>query len=264
MCRAAPPQVVASDWNLVEIAQGTDRAQAMRRADFVSTLTPHWAIGRLHVQRAELRNFLEKTYWQTDATPLQSMTPSFAVMMSYNTGPHVPIGWGPREYIANLHDKPAYLREIEAAKTPCVDALTTQQVAGKRARLAIEPTVLRHWVNEKLPNEGPTGRLLTIAEKQAAAEHCLANSDALFRASPAIAVERALSEVRARDARRKAESQDAIDFQHAVVALAYCNKFAVHDGHLLYCARETAKVLSPMVVAQAGPLVELFRSLATL
>ncbi len=258
--KASPPQVVASDWNLVEIAQGSDRTQAMRRADFISALMPHWAVSRLHVQRAELRNFLERTYWRTHPTPFQSITPSFAVMMSYNTGPNVPIGWGPREYVANLHDNPAYLREIEALKTSCVESLRTQQAAGKRARHAIEPTVLRHWVTEKLPIEKPGGRFLTITEKQAAAEHCLANANDLFRSSPAVAVESALSEVRARDARRQAESQDAIDFQHAVVALAYCDKFAVRDGYLLHCARETAKMLSPMNVAQAGSLDELFEA----
>ncbi len=252
------PTIVASDWNLVEIAQGSDRAQAMRRADFISSLAPQWAMPRLWVQRMELQRFLEETFWHTHSTPVTPFTPSFAVMMAANMRERafeVPIGWGAREYVANLHDHPAYIREIEAAKQPCVDALRTLQAAGSSGRLAIEETVLRGWIAEKLPDANPDGRLITVSDRRRAIEHCVASADEL--SSPAIAVENALSQVRARDAKRTPEPQDAIDFQHAVVALAYCEGFAVRDAHLLHCARETAKLLSPMKVAQAASLSEL-------
>ena len=251
-------QLVLSDWNLVEIAQASDRDQAMRRADFLWGLNPHWVVPRLFVQAAEVRAFLERTYWGTEVTPVRAITPSFATMLSYALGPRVPIGWRARDYVANLHDNPNYLREIQAAKLPCVAALKTQQAAGAQARAKIEPAVLRQWLDLQIPEAAPDGRYLTAVEKEAAVVHCLSRSDELFATSPALAVESALTEVRARDARREPELQDAIDYQHIVVGLAYCDTFVARDRHALHCARETVKMLAPMKIADVVSFSDAF------
>jgi hypothetical protein len=250
-------RLATSEWELLEIAQGTDRCQAIRRAEFIESLEPHWLVDRLHLQRLEIQNFLFNHFWSKGPQTFDALTPSFAVMMSYVAGPQVPIGWRPKQLVECLFDNHTLRDQMLDQKMKTVDAISTLQQAGKQKRRQSEVEVFKAWLTGMLPDVDPDGVLLTKTGRAELLAYCCNNREMLYQECCSLAVEKALSEIRARDPRRHPKQQDAIDLQHAVIALAYCNFFVTKERYLRHCASEAAKLLPTDKIAKCCSLAGL-------
>lgn len=163
---ASGARVVASDWNLIEIASGADRAQVTRRAEFLDSLRPLWMMERVRIQEREIRNFMWESFYGTAGLPVEVFSPHLSVMLSYNLGSRAPLGATARSYVLGLFADRRHLNEIHAQKRQNVDALRKLQKATKMQKRAYEPKIFRLWVSALVPNQTPDGKLLTSAEKK--------------------------------------------------------------------------------------------------
>jgi hypothetical protein len=90
---------------------------------------------------------------------------------------------------------------------------------------------------------------MSKAQKNELAALCYATRDRFFRECPAMAVEHYLCEARTRDPSRVPEEADAIDLQHGVLGLSYCNSFVTGDRYAFSTATHAIKSLPLLKLA---------------
>jgi hypothetical protein len=72
---------------------------------------------------------------------------------------------------------------------------------------------------------------MSRGQREELARVCFASRVQFYRECLAMAVEHFLCEARTRDPGRKPEEADAIDLQHGVLALSYCDAFVTEDRY---------------------------------
>ena len=86
------------------------------------------------------------------------------------------------------------------------------------------------------------------ADRDTLAEFCWANRDQFYRECPAMGVEHFVCEARTRDPNRQPTESDAIDLQHTVLGLSYCDAL-VTERYAYSTAAYAIKVLAPLPLA---------------
>jgi len=235
-------RLAASESNLLEIAFDGDKARALRRAQFLDSLHPVWMMERLDIQKHEVRAFLWGNHFRVAAEPLSPFRKHLSEVMSYHTRPI--IGAGAATWIRAIDPT-----EIAEAKRLTVQSLTILQAASKQQKRQIEAVTFRAWVYPKIPIRDPAGALMSKAQKDKLAALCYASRDQFFRECPAIAVEHYICEARTRDPNRVPEEADAIDLQHGVLGLSYCDSFVTGDRYSYSTATHAIKSLPLLKLA---------------
>ena len=90
-------RVVISDWHMVELAGGSDRAQAFMRADFVDSLKPLWMRGYLPIQKLEVKRFTWRQYFHVPAEEYSVFTNYLSEVWADYLGSQTPIGLNARK-----------------------------------------------------------------------------------------------------------------------------------------------------------------------
>jgi hypothetical protein len=138
--------------------------------------------------------------------------------------------------------------EIVGAKRLTVNSLRTLQSATKQQKEQIEEAVFRAWVAPKIPLRDPDGRLMRKAEQEIFIDICYAHRDRFYRECPSMGVEHFICEARTQDPRRRPTESDAIDLQHSVLGLSYCDAL-VTERYAFSTAAHAAKALAPLALA---------------
>jgi hypothetical protein len=235
-------RLAVSECNLLEIAFDGDKSRALRRADFLDSLRPVWMMERLDIQKHEVGAFLRRNHFQIAANPLSPFHEHLSTVMSYHTRPLV--GATAATWVTTADPN-----EIAEAKRLAVRSLRTLQAATKQQKQQIAARTFREWVYPKIPLRDPSDSLMNKTQKEALAAFCYANVDRFYRECPAMAVEHYLCEVRARDPKRVPEEADAIDLQHGVLALSYCDSFVTADRYAFSTAAHAIKSLPTLSLA---------------
>ncbi|MEW6657689.1 MAG: hypothetical protein AB1424_03415 [Thermodesulfobacteriota bacterium] len=115
---------------------------------------------------------------------------------------------------------------------------------------SIDADIFREWVLPKIPEYDPEDRPMAKAVRQELLEFCYANQKDFYSTCPAMAVEDKLCEIRARDPNRVPKESDAIDLQHAVAALSYCDFFITGDRYALFNIEQVARELQSIKTAK--------------
>jgi hypothetical protein len=99
----------------------------------------------------------------------------------------------------------------------------------------------------------PSGLLIKKADRDTLAGSCWANRNQFYGECPAMGVEHFVCEARTRDPNRQPTESDAIDLQHTVLGLSYCDAL-VTERYACSTAAYAIKALAPL------PLATLHRS----
>jgi hypothetical protein len=249
-------RLVASDWTLIEVANDGDPGRAVRRAELIDGLSPLWMMERVHILRREVKNFVWQEFYRADPEALDVFTGSLATMLSYNLGIHTPLGATAKSWVNQLRNDRSYLQGINNEKRNNVEALRTMKKATAQAKKAHEPQVFRAFLAALLPDVRPDGKLHDKMARETLLSFCYEHREKFYQRCPTMAVEDAIYQVRSRDARREPEEQDAIDYQHSVMALAQCDFLLTRDRELGHLAGEATKLLSGIGVARVCRGVE--------
>ena len=123
-------------------------------------------------------------------------------------------------------------------------ALRQLQTFGAKKIASRQDEIFRAWIWALLPTIRLDGTAFSKAEIEEMSKFCEDNQAAFYAACPAMAVENAMTRARPAAATRNPKRSDGIDLMHAVVALAYCDHFAVRDGFTFHCCELVRKDLS--------------------
>jgi hypothetical protein len=245
---AANPEwrLAVSECNLLEIASDGDKARAQCRAAFIDVLKPEWMMERLDIQKCEVEAFLWKNHFLIDPAPFGVFHEHLSQVTIHHARPI--IGETAASWVARINPT-----EIDGAKRQTVSSLGTLQAATKQQKQQIDEAVFRAWVGPKIPVRDPGGLLTKKADRDTLAGFCWANRDQFYRECPAMGVEHFVCEARTRDPNRQPTESDAIDLQHTVLGLSYCDAL-VTERYAYSTAAYAIKALAPL------PLATLHRS----
>ena len=235
-------RLAISECNLLEIAFDGNKPRALRRAEFLDSVRPLWMMERLDIQKHEVRAFLWRNHFKVAAKPFSPFCEHLSTVMSYHTRPLV--GATAATWITAVDS-----HEIAEAKRLTVRSLRTLQAATKQQKRQIADQTFREWVYPKIPLHDPDNSFMNKQQKEQLAVFCYANVDQFYRECPAMAVEHYLCEARTRDPNRVPEEPDAIDLQHGVLALSYCDSFVTGDRYAFSTSAHAIKSLPALSLA---------------
>jgi hypothetical protein len=252
LIRAHPVRLAVSEWNLYEIAKGSDRVQAQHRAALLDQLRPYWIAEALSLKRQEVRAYVWREFLGHSNPPIV-FHDHLSVLRSAVVGASVLLGYTAEKALKEWFAFPGALRDVAAAARATPAALRINQTTSRKQRRENDAEITRRWVTGLMPVAGPDGRALLRVQREAFGERIVSGKTHFLSQCPAMAVEEHLCEVRARDTKRRPNDQDAADLAHAVPSLAYCTHFVARDGFLLQCARFAAR---SMATAQVHDTVD--------
>jgi hypothetical protein len=235
-------RLVISECNLLEIAFDGDNPRALRRAEFLDSLRPVWMMERLDIHKQEVCAFLWRNHFEIAANPPPPFHEHLSTVMSYHTRPLV--GATAATWVATVDPN-----EIAEAKRLTVRSLRALQAATKQKKRRIAAQTFREWVYPNIPLRDPSNSLMSKTQKEALAAFCYASTDKFYQECPAMAVEHYLCEARTRDPKRVPEESDAIDLQHGVLAVSYCDSFVTADRYAFSTAEHAIKSLPALSLA---------------
>lgn len=241
-----------SDWNLVEIASGADKKQALQRMEFIETLNPTWFIPIEIIQKCEVKNFLLKNFYNTEYKACSPLVDCYSKVLAYDIGKAAPPDFKAINLVKSWQSSPEIFAPIALAKKSIPESLKIIQGIDKKTQKLKEEEIFRSWIGTKLPQRDLNGKELSPDEKKNLLDFLYKNKDLLLKESPSIAIEDVLYDIRNKDAARPPQTQDAADMQHSILALSYCDYFVTRDGFVRHCAEfasrtyKTAKVLDAL------------------
>jgi hypothetical protein len=235
-----------SDWHMVELASGSDRAQVLKRADFIDSLNPLWMHGYLPIQRWEVKRFIWQHYYRVPAEESSVFTEHLSEVWSTYVGPQTVIGMDARRWVAIVHD----LSDLNSEKVKIIGALSTLQTATPQQKKQIEQETFLRWILPRINDRDPGGQAMTARAKIEIANFCYDNKTVFYSICPAMAVESELHKIRSRDVTRQPKASDAIDLFHGVLGLSFCDYYVTRDGFARQCAIYAKKALPSLRTAE--------------
>lgn len=236
-------RLAISDWNILEIAAGTDHAQGIKRAAFLDSLKPLWMVERLSVAKWEARDYVWSTEFSSSGPAWNSFEELASVAMSHVMGSKVLLGLNVQKMVSIWHQDPANLDLLLAQRKQGTAAMKTLQATSSRDLNKKDREMFHAWIEGLLPVVDPTGKIIPGNRKAEILDTLYANQSSFFAACPTIWVEDEITKVRTQDPKRPAKDSDAVDLQHSLMALAKCDHFVCRDGFVVNCAEAVSKVV---------------------
>ena len=154
-------RLVVSIYNLIEISAATDKAKAIKRAEFIDSLHPAWILERFMVEKNEVQNFVYQYYLKKPYTPPSVFADHLSTALSYHLRSRVILGMNARKWLDHFVNP----EELKPLKQRTVESLITVQTASARQKKAIEGDLFREWIIQKIPLSDPDGKLFTKEEE---------------------------------------------------------------------------------------------------
>jgi hypothetical protein len=227
---------VLSAWNMYELARSIDQQHVDQCCRFVEELHPLWVSDSRKVKSQEIDRFLQPKFDSIGPVRNRSFTPfseTVAEMWATFGESSLPDETFTNS-VAQLRAHPDFVSNIDQAAMETPAAILTGRQAHRdgRARL-LQGSIDREFLELFLP-EGDRNQQL---------DYLMQSRTKLLAASPALAIEEAMSRLRVRDS-FKPERADAADLQHAMVPLGYCDHFVTNDGQLAQHCMTVVKQLN--------------------
>jgi hypothetical protein len=156
-------RLVISSWNIIEIEQGEDTEQLLRRAEFITSLQPIFVHDMVTLQRYEIRNFLWLRFFEQGIFPYSPFSASYPSLLEENFGIKVRADYSLLEYFwaAARGDRKGALDFLDQQKAQHVEALRDLQTADRARLRYVEEVVFYQYVVSKLPRILPSGDLIS-------------------------------------------------------------------------------------------------------
>lgn len=233
---------VASDWNLIEISQATDKAQARKRVDFIEGLYPKWLLIKTEIQKLEVQSFLYR-YLYGSIAPYSVFTDQFYKAVALSIGREPNGGWKPWVFVESYIDNPGILTPIQAQKPIYIQNFQKLTAVDKKDIKKKDVEIFSRWIKDVLPDKKPDGRALNEIDKQQAMAFCLNDIPKFLRECPYFNFENTLFDIRLSDKTRPPKESDVIDLEHACCSVPYCDVVVIGDKHLRHIAEIANKSL---------------------
>lgn len=228
-------QFAASDWNVIEISQASDKEQARKRVDFVESLNPKWVIIKPEIQKLETKNFLYRYLYDSEA-PYSVFTDQFHKTVALSIGREPDGGWKLWGFVEHYIDNPDSLAPIQVQKPIYIQSFQKLIGIDKKDIKKEDKEIVSRWIKDVLPATKPDGSALNDADKQQAIDFCLDNLTKFFSECPYFNFENTLFDIRFSDKTRQPKESDAIDLEHACCSVPYCDVVVIGDKHLRHIA----------------------------
>ena len=237
-------RVIASLWNLYEITGSSTLEQALNLVKYLDKDNVYWLQDKRFIQSQELQTFIYTSYYSSPMiieNPIRMYISE--ALATLNDPTSIIVNCTPSKLVKVWHNNKNFLSAIETSKEQTVVALETMQQAKKNNEITQEIHKEIQWkfLRSLFPRRNPQGRPILEDELNHILDYCICNINSLYKMCPAIQLENKLAFIRTSDPKRKPEIQDAIDLQHAVSAIAYCDYFFTKDRFLASCAKYAVK-----------------------
>ena len=222
--KAKGDRFALSAWTALELARSQDALHIRQCGDFIEELDPLWVGDARYIIDRETARFLASHANHRTTSYLPAVRALHETMgkMWFTYGVHIAGAETFRNCIQELRSDPRNLQSIvDAAEHTRLAIVTARgaQADGRATRL--QPVVDRYTFAKRL----------SCGLRDERIDFLMTNQAQLYRESPMLAIEDALSGVRAHDSFVPKISH-AADFQHGMAALAYCDHFVTRDGQL--------------------------------
>jgi hypothetical protein len=146
----------------------------------------------------------------------------------------ISIGASAEKFVTEWLSDPSIIAGIDKEKENTPNTLNTLQTSKKLGKYTSEVNdkVRRMRYKDLLPRLSPDSLIISPAEKESIVEHLMTRKKSFHKSSPCWFAEEKIVDFRVGNPARKPQKQDAIDLQHAVPSLAYCDYFVTNDGYL--------------------------------
>jgi len=234
-----------SAWNMYELARSNDIKHIEQCCDFVDELDPAWVNNNFSVKAQEIDRYLAIEFDRIGPVRSRSIIP-FSMTVSdmwstYSSNSRADDTF--RASVMAFHRAQKNMGIVERAANATPDAILAARRAQRLGTLNVFDTVVdRQYFAAMLPKGTPAAQI----------DFLLTTKKKVLAASPAIAVEDALTERRLQDSFTPKQN-DAADLQHSMVSLAYCDYFVTGDKRLYEHCRTTVK--------QAGVACQPYKSM---
>lgn len=245
-----------SAWNIVESAREYPKnAEAL--GQFLDAQSPIWMHDRRVIQRAEVRNFVYAEILgkanKTHDVPIfaENLSQVFHDLMPREIAKIGETAISICKELARNPKASATLSETEQAVPDALRTLAKAKSEGKLSKEIREQTN-REWLAISIPERDPDDRPFKPEERQEVLNRAVAQLDGLLLKCPAMRAEELMEGYRTDDAIRNPKRSDAVDLQHAVPALAYCDAIITNDGYLNgQCHRYVKEAGRDIIVARS-------------
>jgi hypothetical protein len=213
-----------SAWNMYELARSDDIKHVEQCCAFVEELDPIWVSNTHTVKSQEVARYLQPIFDCIGPVRSKVVVPfhlTVAEMWSTYGGPTRPDETF-RGTVLALRSDPRNIERVERAANLTPNAILTGRQAKQNGALKFFKFIIDRGYFEGLVPRGTPSQQVNFLMK---------TIKRVIAASPAIAVEEALTQHRVKDS-FKPTPNDAADLQHALVPLAYCDYFVTGDKHL--------------------------------
>ncbi|WP_211441228.1 hypothetical protein [Collimonas humicola] len=234
-----------SAWNMYELARSNDIKHIEQCCDFVDELDPVWVNNNFSVKAQEIDRYLAIEFDRIGPVRSRPVVPFSMTVSDMWSSYRLPSHAGDtfRASVLGFHRSPKNMREIERVANEMPDAILVARRAQQLGTLDFFDSIVdRQYFATMAPRSAPPEQINFL----------LKTKRALLAASPAIAVEDALTERRLQDSFTP-KPNDAADLQHSIASLAYCDYFVTGDKKLYEHCRTTVK--------QAGVACQLYKSM---
>jgi len=217
-------RVALSAWHAFELSRSDNLDQIESCIELIECLQPVWLSNPIYVKREEIKGFLGSEWGDTrlQAHPNPGFNTSVSQMWStYHCEAYV--GESFCDTVLAMHKNPASRQEIDKAVRDAPNALLIGRNAEKNGTAKqLEHIVDREYFKSLVPHH--------VSKK--AIIYLLNNVRSVLTACPSVTIENYLTRIRLSENFTPKES-DAVDLQHAIVGLAYCDYFISDDKMLV-------------------------------
>lgn len=224
---------VVSAWNMYETARAADASERASITGFVDWLKPLYVSNSNYIKQQELLRFLDRHgHLPFHAREVQAVNETVSRMWATYSG-IVLIGESFGNYVEYLSRNEENRREIQEPASDAPKLIRDARSAVKEMRLSPDDVLIDdEWLFPLLPERTPDGKWMSLGVRKELLAHVTKDLKSLLEESPTIFVD----ELRYRYSvlgDRRIDENHAVDTQHILGPLSYCDYFLTADKGLL-------------------------------
>lgn len=226
-------KIVLSAWHAYELSKTSNDEQIELCLELIKNIQPVWLSNQTYVKREEIKKFLNEK-WEVTNFEIHS-NPAFNTLVSqmWSTYGTPFVGETIDEYVHFLKNNQLSRQDLDNTVQDFPNALSV-------GRSAAEIGIDKLW--EIVVDREYFIGLVPLEVRDKATTFLVNNKQEVLASCPTVAIDACLTKTRVRESFIP-KGSDAVDFQHALVSLAYCSHFVSDDKmlveHSTRCIKQT-------------------------